>query len=283
MNRMRAAALALLVIAASLASAQARKVGIAAKKAPTHEMLWLMKRVSSPLPSPDGKWVVFSVTEPAYDEKDQSSDLWLVPADGSAAPRQITHTKSSESDVTWSPDSRTIAFSAKREGDDSAQIYLLDVNGGEARRVTTLSTGARAPQFRPDGAALLVTATVYPGAADDDANKKAAKERKDQKYKVRVYETFPIRQWDRWLDDTQTHLVVVPLGTPGPSHDILAGTKLASSPGFGGRSGEGSREEIDAAWTPDGGSIVIAATATKNVGAYAEFAHDLYVTDGNGE
>src|SRR5882724_5676569 len=200
-------------LAATLAVAQPQKISIPAKKAPTHEALWLMKRVGTPVPSPDGKWVVASVTDPSYDEKEQSSDLWLMPVDGSTLPRQITHNKASESDVTWSPDSQTIAFSSKREGDDAAQIYLLDITGGgEAKRVTNLTTGARAPQFRPDGGALAVLSSVYPGAADDDANKKMAKERKDQKYKVRTFDAFPVRQWDRWLDDLQTHFILVTLG-----------------------------------------------------------------------
>ena len=50
----------------------------------THEAMWAMKRVGAPVPSPDGKWVVFPLVEPAYDEKDQVSDLWIVPADGRA-------------------------------------------------------------------------------------------------------------------------------------------------------------------------------------------------------
>ena len=37
-----------------------------------------MKRVGAPAVSPDGKWVVFSVTEPAYDEKKEVADLWIV-------------------------------------------------------------------------------------------------------------------------------------------------------------------------------------------------------------
>jgi len=53
------------------------------KRAITHEDVWLMKRVGAPVPSPDGRWVVFSLVEPAYDEKDQVSDLWIVPTDGS--------------------------------------------------------------------------------------------------------------------------------------------------------------------------------------------------------
>jgi len=98
-----------------------------------------MKRVGAPNPSPDGKWVVLSLVEPAYDEKDQVSDLWIVPADGSAKPRRLTFSKSGESGVAWSPDSQRLAFSAKREGDDVNQIYVLDVaEGGEAVRVTSL-------------------------------------------------------------------------------------------------------------------------------------------------
>ena len=58
----------------------------------THERMWLLKRVGPATPSPDGKWVVFSLVEPAYDEKDQISDLWIVPADGSAKPRRLTFT-----------------------------------------------------------------------------------------------------------------------------------------------------------------------------------------------
>ncbi len=69
-----------------------------------------MKRVGAPLASPDGKWAVFSVTEPAYDEKDQVADLWIVPTDGSAKPRRLTFSKSPESGTAWSPDSRQDRF-----------------------------------------------------------------------------------------------------------------------------------------------------------------------------
>src|SRR4051812_38253862 len=83
------------------AAAVAQPIRLASKRALTHETMWLMKRVGGPAPSPDGKWTVFSVTNPSYEEKEQTSDLWIVPNDGSAEPRQITFTKGSESDVTW--------------------------------------------------------------------------------------------------------------------------------------------------------------------------------------
>lgn len=268
--------LLLLIAVAAVAQDRPRIIKIPAKRALTHETLFLMPRVGNATPSPDGKWVVFSITKPAYDEKDSSSDLYLVPAEGGAEPRQITFTKSAESDVTWAPDSHRIAFSAKREGDEQNQIYILDLGGGEARRVTNLSTGARSPQFRADGGAIIFTSVVYPGAMNDEDNKRIARERKTEKYKVREYTTFPIRHWDRWLDDTQIHLFVQGLDEGATAHDLLAGTKLVQSPGFGGRTAEGSRDEIDAAWAPDGQSIVFAVSTNRNVSAYAESSIDLY-------
>jgi len=49
----------------------------------THEKVWTMKRVGVPVASPDGRWAVVSVIEPAYDAAQQSSDLWLVATDAS--------------------------------------------------------------------------------------------------------------------------------------------------------------------------------------------------------
>lgn len=74
------------------------------KRKITHEDLWLMKRAGAPKVSPDGKWVVYSVTEPSYDEKDVVSDLWIVPADGKATPKRLTTGKAAESGYQWSPD-----------------------------------------------------------------------------------------------------------------------------------------------------------------------------------
>jgi dipeptidyl aminopeptidase/acylaminoacyl peptidase len=244
--------------------------------------MWLMKRVGAPNVSPDGKWVVFSVTEPSYDEKDQTSDLWLVPVDGTSKPRKITFTKAGESGVAWSPDSTRIAFATKREGDDVAQIYVLNIaESGEAMRVTSVSTGARGPQWRPDGKAILFVSSVYPGATDDEANKKAMAERKAQKFHVRTYDKFPIRYWDHWLDDTQAHIFVQSLDQGAKASDLLAGSKLVAARGFAGRE-TSSGEDLDATWAPDGTSIVFSATAEKDIAAYANVSTHLYQVNVNG-
>ncbi|MBC7925676.1 MAG: S9 family peptidase, partial [Bryobacteraceae bacterium] len=248
----------------------------------THEELWAMKRVDAPHASPDGKWVVVSVTEPSYDESAVVSDLWISPADGSAPPRRLTNTKGGESGMEWSPDSRRIAFSAKREGDETAQIYILDLlGGGEATRVTSLSTGASGPKFSPDGKSILFQSSVFPGTTDDESNRKAAADRKAQKYKARVYEGFPIRHWDKWLDDTVRHIFVQNLSDGSKPKDLLATTKLVTMPGFSGTQ-TNSGQDLQPVWTPDGRGVVFVASTNRNESAYREVRFHLWQVASDG-
>src|SRR5438045_720281 len=80
----------------------------AAKRAPTHEDIWLMKRVGAPQVSPDGHWIVVLVTEPAYDENAQLADLWLIDTTAQHSTRRLTSTRRPESGAVWSPDSARI-------------------------------------------------------------------------------------------------------------------------------------------------------------------------------
>jgi dipeptidyl aminopeptidase/acylaminoacyl peptidase len=242
----------------------------------THEALWMMKRVGAPVVSPDGKWVVYSVVEPSYETDRTVSDLWLVSADGTKAPRRITNTKAAESDVAWSPDSSSIAFTTKRETDDAEQVYILNLSeGGEAHRLTNISTGAIGPKWRPDGQAILFESLVYPDALDDEANKKIAAERKARKYNVRTYEHFPIRYWNQWLDDRQP-TVMVQLIEPGSTpKDILSSTTLARASGYSGRETE-SGVTLAPVWSPDGREIVFTATLERWNAAFAHVGYHLY-------
>jgi dipeptidyl aminopeptidase/acylaminoacyl peptidase len=242
----------------------------------THEALWLMKRVGSPVPSPDGRWVVFSVTEPSYEEDGDVTDLWIVPADGAAAPRRLTAGDDGEDAPVWSGDSRRIAFTAKRGDDEKKQVYVLDfAAGGEAHRLTNAPLGARRPRWSPDGETILYQSAVRPGAIDEESNRKLAEEWEERKSKVRVYDSFPIRRWDSWLDDTRTHLFFVPVADSGESRGLLVGTELAAAPGFRGRSTR-SGDDLDAIWSPDGESILFVATTEAHTAARARVSTHLY-------
>jgi len=248
----------------------------------THEALWMMKRVGAPAVSPDGKWAVFSVVEPSYETDKAVSDLWLVPTDGLKPPRRLTNTKAAEDDVVWSPDSASIAFSTKREGDEAEQIYILNLaEGGEARRLTSISTGARNPQWRPDGNAILFESLVYPNASDDEANKKIAAERKARKYNVREYEHFPVRYWNQWLDDRQPTVLIQSLEPGSTAKDILSPTTLAHTSGFSGAETETS-VTLAPIWSPDGHEVVFTATTERWNAASAEVGYHLYRVSADG-
>ncbi|MBL8266339.1 MAG: S9 family peptidase [Steroidobacter sp.] len=234
----------------------------------THQDIWLLPRVGAPAVSPNGKLAVFSVTEPAYSNDQQVSDLWLVATDGKSPARRLTQTRASESGVTWSPDGARIAYATRREADEVNQIYIMDLaGGGEALRATTLSTGARLPKFSPDGRKLAFTSDVPPESRNDDDSKRIVADEKSRKYKMRVYDSFPIRNWDVWLpENRQPHAFVQTVGV-NDARDLFAGTDMIKQPGFGGRSTQ-SASELDLAWAPDGESLVFSATRNANRGAY---------------
>ena len=170
----RLSAVLLLLLAPLLLASLASAAETPVPRPITHEDVWLMKRPGALAASLDGKWFVVGVTEPSYEDDQRRSDLWIVPSDGSAAPRRLTTGRGSEGDPVFSADSTRLAFSAKREDDDSAQIYLLDLAGGEAQRVTSWPGGAKSPRFSPDGRALLFVGVTHPGAVTDEDNRKAA-------------------------------------------------------------------------------------------------------------
>jgi dipeptidyl aminopeptidase/acylaminoacyl peptidase len=225
---------------------------IAQKRPIAHEDVWLMKRVGEPVVSPDGRQVVFSLVEPDYDAAKQTSDLWIVPADGSAAPRRLTATRAPESGAVWSPDGTRLAFSTRREGDEASQIYVLSLQGGEAQRVTSAAGGASNPQWRPDGKAILFESDFDPIAG----------ERKSRKTTARVYDTMPVRYWNAWLDEKKPHVFVQDLAG-GAARDVLQGSKLAASAGFAGIFQSTGGQTLQAVWSPDGRNIVFTAIVNR--------------------
>jgi dipeptidyl aminopeptidase/acylaminoacyl peptidase len=99
---------------------------------PSSEDLRHLKAIGAPLLSPDGKQVLFTITEATLDGG--KTHFWLAATDGREKARQITFSapadKRGERGGQWAPDGNAIYFLARRE--DHTQLFRLDMRGGEA-------------------------------------------------------------------------------------------------------------------------------------------------------
>ena len=153
----------------------------AANRAITFDDLIKMHRVGEAQVSPDGKWVAYTVSTPDMDANRGVSNIWIVPTT-SGASLQLTQSGHDSSPV-WSPDGKMIAFLSSRSGD--SQVYLLSMDGGEAKPLTHLSTGADIVKWSPDGKAIAFTSGVYPDCQDDACN--SARDAEKEKNKVKAH------------------------------------------------------------------------------------------------
>ncbi|MDB5742965.1 MAG: peptidase, partial [Polaromonas sp.] len=93
---------------------------------------------------------------------DQASDayvscIWAFSAD--SPPRQLTRGPGLDKSPRWSPQGDQLAFLSNRAG-GVHQLYLMPLDGGEARQVGPLDQSVSSLRWMPDGASLLVTASV---------------------------------------------------------------------------------------------------------------------------
>lgn len=211
--------------------------------------LWAMDRVSDPQVSPDGQRVVFGVSSLDEEANRRRSDLWVVGVDGSGLRRLTTH-PAGEFNARWAPDASAIYFLSSRSG--SAQVWEIDVAGGEARQVTDLPLGVGSMAVSRDGTHLAVSMEVFPDCPDLACTLDRLSELKDRTASGVLYDRLFVRHWDTWEDGRRSHVFVLPASGEGVPVDVMAGmdADCPSSP-FGGP------EEY--AFTPGGDAIVFTA------------------------
>jgi dipeptidyl aminopeptidase/acylaminoacyl peptidase len=120
-----------------------------------------MRQVGSPAPSPDGKWLLYTISTPDWKEARRQSDIYLVSLEqGVRSTKQMTFTKDkNESSPRWSRDGSFFIFASNREAPASSamqnQLYLMRPDGGEARRITEAKEGVSSFAFSSDGKWLV--------------------------------------------------------------------------------------------------------------------------------
>src|SRR5438105_2297044 len=110
---------------------------------------WLsLKSAGSPVISPDGKTIVYTVNSTDWANNTYDSELWMVKE--GEAPLQLTRTnKGSSTNAAFTPDNKYVSFLANRG--DKTQLYIISINGGEAIQVTKDEEGIDGYEWSPDG------------------------------------------------------------------------------------------------------------------------------------
>src|SRR5207249_364631 len=135
-------------------------------------------------------------------------------------PRRLTSGAKSDTAPRWSPDGRRIAFVSTRDG-DSAQIYLIDIGGGEARRLTNMPQGASDAAWSADGRRIAFLSQVNEAerisedsgtedpTPEDAWEQKQAEARRaheeEQRLDPRVHTRLPYRSGTSFFDDRRNH------------------------------------------------------------------------------
>src|SRR5712692_4390309 len=120
------------------------------KRAMTFMDVMEMRSVGAGSVSPDGKYVLYTVAIPQWKVGKRFMDVFVAAADGSTPPRQMTFTREkNETQPQWARDSRTFGFLSDRDGPN--QLYLMRLDGGEARKVSEAKDGVDHFAFSRDG------------------------------------------------------------------------------------------------------------------------------------
>ncbi|MCB9230505.1 MAG: S9 family peptidase [Bacteroidia bacterium] len=241
----------------------------------TPELLWKLGRVSEALPSPDGQYVLYGVSQYDLAQNKGNRDLYILPIAGqksttkgaAAYKNHLTDWEGNEYNAVWRPDGKKVGFLSGKSG--SAQLWEINPDGTGATQVTKVEGGIGNFAYSPDGKHISFTRSVkldktvndlYPDLPLADA---------------RIMDDLMYRHWDSWDDFSYNHVCYMDYANgvaSGEPIDIMAGERFDSplNP-FGGP------EQI--AWSRDGKTI--AYTSKKlNGKAYAVSTNsDIYFYD----
>ena len=199
-----------------------------------------LKSVGSPLISPDGAWVAYTVSSKDLKNDRSESRLWMVSTAG-GEPRPMTAKGSSFWSPSWSPDGKYLTFMA-RSKDQGSQVFTLDMRAGERVQLTNVEGGIGGYKWSPDGKRLLLS--IRDKNTDDGSG-------------PWVIDRLKFKQdYVGYLNRQRTHLYV---------HDLGAKTTIQIT--------DGDYDDYGATWSPDGTKIAFVSNRTAKPDASHQYRH----------
>ncbi|MCP5100023.1 MAG: S9 family peptidase [Chloroflexi bacterium] len=225
------------------------------------EDLYRFELITDARISPDGKFIVYTIQRTDKKTEKKYSNLWLVPTAGGRA-KQFTYGDQSDNTPRWAPDSSEIAFISNRSKPEQPQLYIIAVDGGEARPLTDLKGTIGAYTWSPDGKQFLLMfrkkdKAVLEREADEQKKKLGVVARHiiTSEYKYDGSGYLPEEKWHVWTVNART----------GKAKQLT----------------EGNHHEVMPAWSPDGKQIAYIANCTEAPDLTPDQA-DIFIMPANG-
>jgi len=181
----------------------------------TFEDMMALKRVEEPIPSPDGKWVLFAAVDVDLKANTKTSHVWVVPTSGGKEQEIISDQDADR--PRWAPDGKRFAFVSTKEG--GSQIWIADFDGAAGtvsskHRLTTIATEANGELWSPDGKHILFKSDVYPECGgnpqeEDSCIREHLQHSKDSKVQAQIFTHLLYRHWNAYKEGKRSHLFVV--------------------------------------------------------------------------
>ena len=154
------------------------------------DVLEAFGRVTSPVVSPDGQKIIYSVSYESVEQNKSNNDLYLMNADGSDKKR-LTRTPGSEGNAAWIDGGNKIAYIAAKDG--VRQIWIMNADGTGARCISSIENGVEGFSFSPDEKKIVIISEVkYQRTAEDvypDLPKSTG----------RIIDDMMYKHWNEWV------------------------------------------------------------------------------------
>ena len=230
----------------------------------TPEVLMALGNVSSPVVSPDGSKVLYSVAFTSIEQNKSNAELWVMDIDG-GNPVRLTQSPKSEYNAAWIDGGNKIAFLYPENG--KMQIFVMNADGTGRQCVSSVEKGVDGFLFSPDGSKVLYISQVKWAKTVTDTYPDL------DKANCHIVDDLMYKHWDEWVS-TIPHPFIADFanGRVGEGTDIMEGEPYeAPMKPFGG---------IESfAWAPDGKSLVYVSRKKTGLEYSISTNSDLYQYD----